>query len=323
MTGKGDLFVPIYEREAMWIKFESSRPFTIKMYTGGVNVVSGELVSEALATMLRRKQRMSEGKTIQDYIVSESQASQKWIDGVTTIDGTIFQFVGTPSASGYFVDSQIAGKDSLGIPMAQQRLIYGGCQLADSKSKMIDIEILTTSGGIDKKLSDYNITHESVVHLNLRHFASGSLDPEDLALEKKNADGMAENTVTPREFTNQAIVKDPIPADEWDLQNTILFNLQLMNASTFEAVLGIKAPKTPITASLYRKYRYPFMKSYEELGGINGIAEVQKKRGKKRKWEESDSIREAEPNTVDGERPFLPVSEMELVLANVELEQDI
>lgn len=171
-------------------------------------MVSGEPVSEGLATMLRRKQRMSEGKTIQDYIVSESQASQKWIDGVTTIDGTIFQFVGTPSASGYFVDSQIAGKDSLaslqievmltkrkamcivvktltgksipidevdgdttagglknlleklkGIPMAQQRLIYGGCQLADSKSKMIDIEILTTSGGIDKKLSDYNITH--------------------------------------------------------------------------------------------------------------------------------------------------------------------
>ncbi|KAL5323589.1 hypothetical protein ACEPPN_008128 [Leptodophora sp. 'Broadleaf-Isolate-01'] len=293
------------------------------MYTGGVNVVSGEPVSEGLATMLRRKQRMSEGKTIQDYIVSESQASQKWIDGVTTIDGTIFQFVGTPSASGYFVDSQIAGKDSLaslqievmltkrkamcivvktltgksipidevdgdttagglknlleklkGIPMAQQRLIYGGCQLADSKSKMIDIEILTTSGGIDKKLSDYNITHESVVHLNLRHFASGSLDPEDLALEKKNADGMAENTVTPREFTNQAIVKDPVPADEWDLENTILFNLQLMNASTFEAVLGIKAPKTPITASLYRKYSYSFMKSYEELGGINGIAEV-------------------------------------------------
>lgn len=113
-----------------------------------------------------------------------------------------------------------------------------------------------------------------MVHLNLRHFASGSLDPEDLALEKKNADGMAENTVTPREFTNQAIVKDPVPADEWDLENTILFNLQLMNASTFEAVLGIKAPKTPITASLYRKYSYSFMKSYEELGGINGIAEV-------------------------------------------------
>ncbi|KAG4435392.1 hypothetical protein IFR05_009135 [Cadophora sp. M221] len=219
------------------------RPFAIKMYAGGVNVVSGEPVSEGLATMLRRKQRISEGKSIQDYIVS---GFQKWIDRVTKIDGNIMQFVATPTASGYSVGAQVAGRDSLanlqievmpkkrkpmcivvrtlnwksipidevdgdttagglknllqrakGILMDEQCLIYGGCQLEDNK-----------------KLSECNITHESVVYLNQLAFGSGSLQPADLAIKKMNADGMTEKEVITRVFTKQIIVKDPIAADQ-------------------------------------------------------------------------------------------------------------
>ncbi|KAG4435391.1 hypothetical protein IFR05_009134 [Cadophora sp. M221] len=96
-----------------------------------------------------------------------------------------------------------------------------------------------------------------------------------------------------------------------------------MKASTFEAVLGIRSSKTPITQILYKKYGCPFLQSYKEVVGINGPAPIQSMRGKKRKAEDGDLFREVEPNTVDEKKPFLPVSEMELVLANVKLEQDI
>lgn len=42
------------EREAMWIHFRFSGFFAIKIYAGGVNVVTGESAREDLTTKLRR-----------------------------------------------------------------------------------------------------------------------------------------------------------------------------------------------------------------------------------------------------------------------------
>lgn len=93
----------------MWINFESKRPFAIKIYAGGINAVSGEPKTEDLATMLRRKMSLSEGKSIQDYVVA---GSQLWLDGIATMDGKVIQFVATPVGSGYSVEAQIKGNDS-------------------------------------------------------------------------------------------------------------------------------------------------------------------------------------------------------------------
>lgn len=41
MAQKGGLFFPMYQREAMWINFQGSTPFALKVYVGGVNAVSG------------------------------------------------------------------------------------------------------------------------------------------------------------------------------------------------------------------------------------------------------------------------------------------
>jgi hypothetical protein len=56
----------------MWINFESKQPFAIKLYAGGINAVSGEPKTEDLATMLRRKMLLPEGKYIQDYVIAGS-----------------------------------------------------------------------------------------------------------------------------------------------------------------------------------------------------------------------------------------------------------
>ena len=76
--------------------------------------------------------------------------------------------------------------------------------------------------------------------------------------------------IAPGGFINQTIIKDPVPMEDWDQNNTILFNLQLLNASCFQQLLGIKPPSTPITPALYKAHGYPFYKLYEEPSGISG-----------------------------------------------------
>lgn len=95
----------------MWINFHAKQPFAIKVFAGGINAVSGEGTAENMATMMRRKQKLSQNKTIQDYVVAPKQ---KWLDGIAKLDGQVMQFVATPENSGYSVEAQMTGSDSVG-----------------------------------------------------------------------------------------------------------------------------------------------------------------------------------------------------------------
>jgi hypothetical protein len=114
----------------------------------------------------------------------------------------------------------------------------------------------------------------------LRLRGGGESTPEQLAenatlLEKTKQDRLqrivkTEMAVSPGRFINQTSVKDPVKAEDWVIGNTVMFNMQLLNASIFEQVTGIEAPATPITPELYKRYGYPFFKLYEEKSGIKG-----------------------------------------------------
>ena len=95
----------------MWIRFSGKTPFAIKIYTGGINAISGEPVVEGMATMLRRQELIREGKSTQDYIVTPKQL---WLDGTVTEGGVVRQFVAMPQGSGYSVEYQVSGKDAVG-----------------------------------------------------------------------------------------------------------------------------------------------------------------------------------------------------------------
>lgn len=111
MAEKGGFFMPMYQREAMWINFKANSPFAIKIYVGGVNAISGDPALETEATMKRPQQLMKENKNIQDYVVAPTQL---WLDGIAVGDGTVRQFVATPLGSGYSVEAQMTGADIIG-----------------------------------------------------------------------------------------------------------------------------------------------------------------------------------------------------------------
>jgi hypothetical protein len=98
---RGGYFIPMHQREALWIYFDAPfwRPNAVKVGVGGVNAVSGQ----PWDTQLRQSP--------QDYLVVPDQP---WLDGINAGDGFIRQFVAMPLGSGYTVEGQVTGAETEG-----------------------------------------------------------------------------------------------------------------------------------------------------------------------------------------------------------------
>ncbi|MDA0162206.1 hypothetical protein OM076_18180 [Solirubrobacter ginsenosidimutans] len=97
----GGVFLPMYQREAMWLNFSGAhwRPHALKVALGKVNALSGKPYHQCLAA----------GE--QDYVVAPPQP---WLDGINAGDGFIKQFVAMPLGQGYTVEGQLTGEETHG-----------------------------------------------------------------------------------------------------------------------------------------------------------------------------------------------------------------
>lgn len=85
ITQHGGIFFPMWQREALWFRFQNNSETTryaIRVNIGHINAISGLDIFEAA-----RKQ---------DYIVVPGQ---KWLDGVAVSPGVVRQFVAMPRKS--------------------------------------------------------------------------------------------------------------------------------------------------------------------------------------------------------------------------------
>jgi hypothetical protein len=102
---RGGAFIPMYQREALWLGFHAApwKPNAVKIAVGRVNAISGEPDDEALHA------------DHQDYVVCPEQP---WLDGIHTGHGLIRQFVAMPLGFGYTVEASMTGAE-----------IFGGIQI--------------------------------------------------------------------------------------------------------------------------------------------------------------------------------------------------
>ncbi|TVY18395.1 Ubiquitin [Lachnellula arida] len=289
LVEKGGAFIPIYQREAMWINFTATKPFAVKVYVGGVNAISGESKVVTDATKQRRKELLSQKKSIQDYVVPPKQY---WLDGIAKTDGKVLQFVAAPVGSGYSVEAQITGQESIAgiqfeivpskliptdtviiVKTLTGKVLSIACSPANSVEEIKpfiqdkeghppDQQRLFYNGKQledGRPLSDYNIHNGAVLYLILRlRGGGGGYDPHEM-----------EMTVAAGGTIKQVIVQDRYYDSSWEAGKMVMFNLQLFNPTTFES-LGIPVPPTPVTASTYAKHGYPFFNLEEEPSGIAG-----------------------------------------------------
>ena len=97
----GGVFIPMYQREALWMSFHAAhwRPNAVKIGIGKINAISGKPWDERLH---RQKE---------DYVVVPDQP---WLDGINAGNGLVRQFVAMPLGMGYTVEAQLTGKEEFG-----------------------------------------------------------------------------------------------------------------------------------------------------------------------------------------------------------------
>ena len=119
----GGVFIPMYQREAMWLCFhhrEHWRPTALKIAVGKVCAITGDSWNEDLSD------------DPQDYVVTPDQP---WLDGISVGGGHIRQFVAMPLGMGYTVEGQITGDET-----------HGGIQLKAFEPKAGMFEKPTSRG---------------------------------------------------------------------------------------------------------------------------------------------------------------------------------
>ncbi len=96
---RGGVFLPMYQAEALWIRFDGFYPCAVKIAAGKVNAVTGASWKNDLSA------------TPQDYVVIPGQP---WLDGFSVGQGLVRQFVAMPLGQGFTAEEQLTGTADVG-----------------------------------------------------------------------------------------------------------------------------------------------------------------------------------------------------------------
>jgi len=104
---RGGVLLPMWQSEALWVNLngqyiadrETQYPFAIKVATGKISAITGELWQQGLS------------RNPQNYLVVHGQP---WLDGYCVEKGVIRQFVAMPLGEGYSVEEQLTGEAEFG-----------------------------------------------------------------------------------------------------------------------------------------------------------------------------------------------------------------
>ncbi|KAL9605902.1 MAG: hypothetical protein Q9179_000923 [Wetmoreana sp. 5 TL-2023] len=317
MALKGGLFLPMYQRGAMWIRLDSNGQFAIKVIVGGVNVISGGPLVETSATQLRRLNLFLRNESVQDYVVTPDQL---WLDGIASTEGRVRQFVAMPIGAGYTVEAQLTGED-----------ISGGLQFE-----------VTPARAPPKTLDSQHLIEELFIRTLTKVVHLTHLSASDTVAQLKKSESPAGGPNIPQAkelgiaaagYIKQCILRDPNPADTWQRDRTICFNVQILNSAVFRHVTSMDPPETPISAATYASERLPFFDIYNEISDIKGsfeevksIKEMDKikyaeRRGHPREEDDEDEPKYKNPivvlNSQGVKTGFRPVFELETELASM------
>jgi hypothetical protein len=245
----GGIMIPMYQSEAMWIRFQPSHtydrdsayPFAIKISTGKVSAVTGETYQKGL----------KKG----DYLVAPLQP---WLDGYVVEKGLIRQFVATPLGSGFSAEAQITGQD-----------IHGGIQVEVIPMKKENFE-----RRFPKRKPVLYSTCDSIEYE--RGFGPSA------------AAASIDMSLAPGGMMKQEIYEDPYGLEEWARGYTARCFIHIANSLVWSAITGKQPPTTPPTAKQYTNAGLPWFEYYndalkhvnatDKLKGLKGVAEMGKEK---------------------------------------------
>lgn len=236
---RGGVMMPIYQAEALWIRFEAVYPVAVKVGSGRINAVTGEPWSEG-----------PQGNP-QDYLVLPQQP---WLDGFAVAPGVIRQFVAAPLGSGETVEEQIAGRGE-----------FGGIQLqvwpmrADAYFRRIARPALPSS--LADLLPDLLGPEEPCLREENLCFSAAVQEPSmGLGLGGR---------------IQQEVYRDEFGPEAWDAGITSRCFVHLCNAPLWCAITGAPPPQPPLGIADYEAAGLPWFDHYRsDLAALEGSARL-------------------------------------------------
>ena len=226
---QGGVFIPMYQREALWMRFMGQhwKPNAVKVAIGKINAVSGKPWHQEL--------RADE----KDYLVCPPQP---WLDGINAGKDMIRQFVAMPLGMGYTVEAQITGEER-----------FGGIQIIVYEPKPGKFP--------DQPPQPQRRYARGPMAMSAAPDMLESLDMPAFLRAKR---GGAEMGLGAGGKMRQKIYPDPHGIETWDAANYGRVYVHIVNSMLYREITGEEPPPTPITAKLYAQHGYPWFDLYDE-----------------------------------------------------------
>ncbi|MBK7948899.1 MAG: hypothetical protein IPK00_09175 [Deltaproteobacteria bacterium] len=242
----GGIFLPMYQREAMWLRFRGDRgtPRAVKVGVGKICAVTGLPWMDALR------------EHPQDYLVTPPQP---WLDGICVGVGEIRQFVAMPLGLGYTVEGQVTGEER-----------HGGLQISvfepHRRFRGRTWRPFTEPDGVDAYPGEIAPTSTAGFDFPqaclMRSPRSRSTRSPIMESASVGEMGLAAGG-----RMKQKLYPDPLGIDAWQSIPSGRVFVHLVNSEAWRDITGEAPPETPITAKSYRRAGLPWFELYDETAG--------------------------------------------------------
>ena len=231
------IFIPMHDKEAMWLSFHCANPRALLIGAGNVNAITGKQLTPKL-------------ESPQNYIVVPPQP---WLDGWKDTDGVIYQFVAIEykGGQGLTVGEQILGKEC--------------------KTGGIGIAVFALK---DKTITATKPFHENAVAgiYDSSPFKGGYTGTTCCAMStpQTRGKGFTEYGLGKGGKIAQKIYPDPYGLDAWETELESSMAIYFVNADSFKEITGLQVPPPPPG---YQDYAGPYFTLPDtEMVDVQGTA---------------------------------------------------
>ncbi|WP_217924424.1 hypothetical protein [Miltoncostaea oceani] len=266
----GGVFLPMLQREALWMRFTPRSPHALKVAVGKVSALTGNPYRDELSPT---------GE--QDHLVVPGQS---WLDGICGRNGTVRQFVAMPLGMGYTVEGQVSGEEVFGGIQLAAYAPRPGAFPAPVKSQPRSYYALSAGSGLRS-------APQSFGGVNALAGASGPMLGSVAGMEMGLAAGGS---------MNQKIHVDHDPR-RWKTRPAERVYVHIVNSQMYRQITGEEPPPSPVSAQTYAEHGLPWFSLYEEhiqgvpgsevLDGVTSVAETDAAHGFSGLMDDSSLVR--------------------------------
>jgi hypothetical protein len=264
----GGVMFPMYQAEAMWLRFESQTgyPFAVRVAAGKICAVSGDYWSDGLQD--------TDWNNQQNYVVVPGQ---RWLDGFAVEKNVVRQLVAMPLGDGYTAEEQLTGAAD-----------YGGLQLQVYPMKRDEFaKRFEVTEPREESPTLFQIATDAEPFAPFSGIKEMGLAPGGQMEQTVNRSGDSPDigdTEHASTHTKQTVVPSEYPLDVWDTEHTSRCFVHIMNSEHWHAVTGSPPPQPPVSAKTYTDAGLPWFQLYDEsqpsvagstrLGLLQSVAKV-------------------------------------------------